>query len=161
MKMSMKPSAATADLLKKLGDLLSVGELNYAAGIGADIVAEEARRLAPGGPTGNLRRGIVSRIDNVKVLFGSGGKAGHAYVGINYNIAPHAHLVEFGTAGARTPTKKKYLKMVIDGQVIFRRVAGPMPAKPFLRPAIDAKSPEAAAAVAADLAARIALKVGS
>ena len=63
---------------------------------GAKTIADDARGRAPLGPTGNLRRGIVS-----KQLRRQGNAPAPSLAGINYGIAPHAHLVEFGHGGKR------------------------------------------------------------
>lgn len=62
----------------------------------------------------------------------------NVYVGPVAKIAPHAHLVEFGT-GPRA--LKKSRKIYLDnGWVTLRagQSVGQMPAKPFMRPAFDA-----------------------
>lgn len=82
----------------------------------ADVIADSARSKAPEGPTGNLKRGIRSTL--LRRLLGRPA----AGAGVDYAIAPHAHLVEFGTS-ARHQKSGKY--------------TGIGPAKPFLRPAID------------------------
>jgi len=58
----------------------------------SDMVKERIVTNAPQGPTGNLKRGIVSKI----LVRKSENKYAPAFVGINYGIAPHAHLVEKG-----------------------------------------------------------------
>jgi HK97 gp10 family phage protein len=61
---------------------------------GAKTIADDARSRAPLGPTGNLKRGIIS-----KTLQRRGDAPAPAMAGINYGVAPHAHLVEFGHGG--------------------------------------------------------------
>ncbi|MFZ5762832.1 MAG: HK97-gp10 family putative phage morphogenesis protein [Thermodesulfobacteriota bacterium] len=129
IKMQMDP--ATRKALRTMQHLLTVGELGYSAGLAADLIAEEARRLAPG-KTGTLKRGIVARINKVSAYFAG---QGSAYVGVDYHIAPHAHLVEYGARG------------------------GQMPAHPFIRPAIANKQHEAAQKIDADLTRRIEKKM--
>ena len=75
----------------------------------AKIIRDDAKQRAPMGPTGNLKRGIVAKTFSEKR---KGQPA--TFVAIDYRIAPHAHLVEFGARN------------------------GHMPPTPFLRPAIDA-----------------------
>ncbi len=58
---------------------------------GAEAIAADIRNRAPVGPTGNLRRGV--RATRLKRLDGSAA----ALAGMDFRIAPHAHLVEFGT----------------------------------------------------------------
>jgi hypothetical protein len=55
------------------------------------VARNRIRDLAPLGKTGNLKRGVFAAYgdDNLP----------NVLVGMNYKIAPHAHLVEFGHAG--------------------------------------------------------------
>ena len=85
----------------------------------AEQVADHARANAPEGPTGNLKRSIVA-----KTLQRRGDAPAPALVAIDFRIAPHAHLVEFGTAERIGPTGKS---------------SGIMPAEPFFRPAWDSE----------------------
>ena len=133
-KISFRMDPATRKSLHTMGNLLTVGELGFSAGLAADLIAEEARRLAPQGPTGNLKRGIIARVNKVSAQFMG---VGSAYVGVDYHIAPHAHLVEFGARG------------------------GEMPAQPFMRPAIDTKQAEAAKILEADIQQRINKRMGA
>ena len=73
----------------------------------AEIIAEDARDRAPLGPTGNLKRSLLARL-----LVDKTGFPKVAIAAVDRKIAPHAHLVEFGTSK--------------------------MSAKPFFRPAVDA-----------------------
>ncbi len=83
---------------------------------GATAVKRIMKQEAPKGPTGNLKKAIV-----VKKMKGKG----VAYaVRPKYSVAPHAHLVEFGT-GMRTV--KNYF-----GQKGMRVEVGVMPANPFV-----------------------------
>ena len=132
-KFNFQMDKETKKLMKSLGNILTIGELGFSAGIGADIIAKEARKRAPVGKTGNLRRGIVSKINKSAAQFSN---KGAAYVGANYKIAPHAHFVEYGARG------------------------GEMPAQPFMRPAIELKQREAGSASEADLIKRIVKKIG-
>jgi HK97 gp10 family phage protein len=86
---------------------------------GATEIADEMRRLAPEGPTGKLKRSIIS-----KLLSRIGDNPRTALAGVNRKKAPHAHLVEFGT--------------VERVQKTTGRRTGHMPAHPFVRPAADA-----------------------
>lgn len=60
----------------------------------AETLRDRIKAVAPGGPTGNLRKGIVAKKFKTKR---KGAPATH--VSIDYRIAPHAHLVEFGHGG--------------------------------------------------------------
>lgn len=73
----------------------------------AKVIAKQAKANAPQGPTGNLRRGIVGKKYKTKRRHEPA-----AFAGIDYRIAPHAHLVEFGTKN--------------------------MAARPFFKPAVEA-----------------------
>ena len=82
---------------------------------GAKVVAADAKRQAPKGPTSNLKKGIKA-----KKLKQIGAYPRSAAAVSN---APHDHFVEYGTAPR---TQKK-----------TGRYTGAMPAQPFFRPAID------------------------
>jgi len=86
----------------------------------ATLVKNRARQLAPQGPTGNLKRGIVAKRFKSE-------RPGHpaAFIATDYRIAPHAHLIEFGTVK--------------------------MPARPFLRPALDGAHGEVMSIIAKGL----------
>lgn len=75
--------------------------------------------------TGNLSKGIRA----VKSRYEDGGW-------IVVSRAPHSHLVEFGTSEVRQSPEGKVLYDP-KTKTFFGRVVGPMPAKPFLRPALD------------------------
>lgn len=110
---------------KRLIGILSDKELENRVLDAAKIIRNDAKSKAPiakqghwkkygrGGGSmwvdpGSLRRSIVA-----KTFKGESKEAPAAFVAIDYSIAPHAHLVEFGARG------------------------GQMPAQPFFRPAID------------------------
>lgn len=95
--------------LKRLAGVIDDEALENRMLSGAELIKNDAVMRAPLGPTGNLRRGIVAKKFDRKIP----GQPS-AFVAVDYRIAPHAHLVEFGARG------------------------GQMPAKPFFRPAIDA-----------------------
>ncbi len=65
------------------------------------------------------------------------------------NAAPHAHLVEFGTAirTAKSGKRLVFLNKAGTGLVFARSVAR-MPAKPFFRPAVAVAGPRALEAAA-------------
>jgi HK97 gp10 family phage protein len=86
----------------------------------ARVVAKDAKRRAPKGKTGNLKKGIVAkktrRKGGVSAALGLNvGEAAPAITAIDFRKAPHAALVEFGHGGPH-----------------------PAPAHPFFRPAWDA-----------------------
>jgi len=72
----------------------------------AKVIAEDARSRAPLGPTGNLKRSLIA-----KLLDKRGDNPQVAIAAVDRKIAPHAHLVEFGTSR--------------------------MSARPFFRPAVE------------------------
>lgn len=72
----------------------------------AKTIADNARNRAPRGPTGNLKRSLHARMLKQKT-----GYPVIAIAAVDRKIAPHAHLVEFGTSK--------------------------MAATPFFRPAVD------------------------
>ena len=56
----------------------------------ATTIADAIRANAPVGPTGNLKRSIITHA-------WSDYAQANAMVGIDYRIGPHAHLLEYGT----------------------------------------------------------------
>ena len=80
--------------------------------------------------TGNLKKGIRAK----ESKFEDGGW-------IVMATAPHAHLVEYGGKNVRRPINAKVMKSA-DGKFYGQEVA-PMPAKPFLRPALEKNIQEA------------------
>ena len=100
---------------------------------GVKSVHAAAITKAPGGRTGNLRAGIKMSITT------TGTKAG----GNVRSTAPHGHLVEFGTKPRLVQSRPGKSAMVINGSI--RRgpwMAGAMPKKPFMRPAIEQERPK-------------------
>jgi HK97 gp10 family phage protein len=100
---------------------------------GVKVMGRIAKNKAPRGPTGNLKRAIRTGI------FGKqkrGSPAVFMAIRRGKGEGRHAHLVEYGTK-RRIPRQYSVLKFEIDGQIIYVRRVGPMPAKPFWRPAVD------------------------
>ncbi len=98
---------------------------------GANVIAKEARLLAPMGLTGTLKRSIkvVARSKRTGDAVASVvTRSGKKYTLRNMN-AWYAGMVEFGTSKN--------------------------PARPFLRPALDSKGPEAIKAISNKIVARI------
>jgi len=91
-----------------------------------DLRSREAKSLVK--LSGNLAKGIRA----VRSKFDDGGW-------IVISRAPHSHLVEFGTKKVRkSEDGKSLVAMGKDGKpIFFGPEVGPMPAKPFLRPALD------------------------
>jgi HK97 gp10 family phage protein len=94
----------------------------------AGEVRDAIRNKAPVGPTGNLKAAAYANLSPDKNV---------AFAGIRPKRAPHAHLVEYGTSGARRAKKSKVL--VSKYGEFFGPVVAPMPAHPFVRPAWDEK----------------------
>jgi len=122
---------------------------------GIKVISRIAKNRAPRGPTGNLRRAIRTGKFRKQIR-----KNPAVFMGIDYRIGPHAHLVEFGVKNIRYPTRRKV--MVIGGErgelgglkgflaafrgqsyarysgdVKFVKWAGPIKKQPFWRPSID------------------------
>lgn len=100
----------------------------------AEIVKDRAVALAPRGKTGNLKRGIVAK------KFKAPGPS-QAFVAVDYSIAPHAHLVEFGhniVVGGR----RRVGETVKRGRRVYGKgkVVGYVPARSFLRKAVKETS---------------------
>jgi HK97 gp10 family phage protein len=110
---------------KRLIGILSDKDLENRVLHAAKVIRDDAKSRAPiakkghwkkygrgGGAMwvepGSLRRAIIA-----KTFKGKSKEVPSAFAAIDYRIAPHAHLVEFGARG------------------------GQMPADPFFRPAID------------------------
>jgi HK97 gp10 family phage protein len=117
----------------------------------ARIVANEMRRRAPVGATGNLRRAIVAKLLDAQGYFSP--RAGFAGID-RAKKGYHAHLVEYGSQ-VRRPKEKKVLAskalMGLGWGQIYGTEAAPMPAHPFLRPAADATMPQAYAYMETEL----------
>lgn len=158
------------ELRRKLASLverLSDSETRQAFTAGARVIRDDARKRAPRGKNigysilgskrtftrekSALRRSIIAfspRRSKEPVAFA------RVNVFRGQNMAPHAHLVEFGTR-ARTPKSAKVLffrNKAGTGWVSARRVAG-APAQPFFRPAVEASGQRALDAVADKTAA--------
>ncbi len=87
---------------------------------GAVVIGQTAINNAPTGPTGNLKRGIVAKTLQRR----DPNQPAPAIVAVDYRIAPHAHLVEFG----HFITHKRR-----------GAATGWVPPHPFFRPAWDAQ----------------------
>ena len=69
-----------------------------AAAIGRDTV----REMAPQGKTGNLKKGVFAAAGDENQP--------NALLGMNYKIAPHAHLVEYGHGGGSPAPPHPYFR---------------------------------------------------
>jgi len=104
---------------------------------GAKQIRDYAKVNAPVGPTGNLKKSLIAktlkRRGSAMDALGLGqGNPAPAIAGVNYRIAPHAHLVEYGHGGPH-----------------------PAPAHPFLRPAWDWNKDRVQIQVINDLQAKL------
>jgi len=97
----------TASKLKQLSDSLKGKAMGDNLLKQAQMIADDARDRAPLGPTGNLKRSLHAKLLDDKLRFPK-----VAIAAVDRKIAPHAHLIEFGTCK--------------------------MSARPFFRPAVDA-----------------------
>jgi len=98
---------------------------------GAQTVAEAARAKAPLGPTGRLKRACIA-----KKMPRRGSNPAVSIAAVNYKVAPHMHLVEFGHGGPR-----------------------PAPPHPFFRPAWDATKRQVKTKIVEDLRELVQKKV--
>lgn len=124
-------------LLKQLPEPLAKKALEDAARAGANLLRREIRARAPQGE-GKLKRNILVK-KNKRTKYAVNYKVGVA--GKIY----YAHFIEFGTSPHLIAAKRK--KLLTDGQEAFgKEVQHPgQSARPFLRPAVDAKGQEAIA----------------
>lgn len=155
------------ELQRAFDDLGSVGQksaLQAALKKGAEIVAAEARLLAPRGTDiGPRLKGKPHLADSIIVrttLSASqrrkrGGRRQEAEVFVGATV-PHAHLVEFGHANVKTTGGHEWVtrgrgQRVRLKKVALKRVVGHVPPHPFMRPAFDLRRKEAAAATFQEL----------
>ena len=129
VKMELKNDRALELALKSLGPKLETRVMARALKAGAGETLKAAKRLAPRGKTGNLRKSLaVSRGRRVRRY----GRRLVAVVGPAWPEGAHGHLIERGTRRRRTKTGAD---------------RGIMPARPFLEPAYDATKTAAVAKV--------------
>ena len=79
--------------LGKLKDRVTSRQALAIALAAAKPVADKVRAEAPQGPTGNLKRSVEASAFKPRI-----DKPTAAFVRVSHSIAPHAHLVEFGTS---------------------------------------------------------------
>jgi len=116
------------DLLQELPKRIQKDVINAAASAGATVVKKDAKK--------NIRQN--GSVETGTLLNSIRTKKAKRQIGI-YKIfsdeaAPHAHLVEFGT-GPRKLKEPKEVK--IGDHWVTITHTGTMPAKSFLRPAMD------------------------
>jgi len=97
---------------------------------GVNAIRDQAIRLAPAGLTGNLKSGIKSEMSQ------------NVAYGVIKSTSQHSHLVEFGT-GERITYSKNKQALKINGSFVRGDIYnGKMPAKPFMRPAVESEKPK-------------------
>jgi len=77
--------------LKKMAASLEYKNMGPVYLEGAELVRDTIQQKAPLGPTGNLKRSPIAKLMPFKGTYVT------AIAGIDRKIAPHAHLLEFGT----------------------------------------------------------------
>lgn len=77
---------------QRLGNVVNNPEVERMFVEEAQVFGGIVETNAPLGPTGNLKSGVVEKPFQHKIK-----DKPAAFVAIDYRVAPHAHLVEFGT----------------------------------------------------------------
>ena len=108
--------------LQKLASAVSPKELQPVLKQEAAAFAAKLLPLAPVGPTGNLRKGVRAWTPKITARRPDA----MARAGVRYRVAPHVHLVEYGTA-------ERYTKA--------GAYRGYGPARPFIMPLADREMP--------------------
>lgn len=121
--------------------------LDGAVSAGATVVRKEARKNLK--QNHSVKTGTLYDSLKTQKVKGTHG----VYRIFSDRRAPHAHLIEYGT-GPRA--LKKPHKVEIDGDWVFVKHTGSVPAKPFFRPALDEHKPEVLRAIALRMAKRMA-----
>jgi len=114
--------------LEQIDESLKADKLEPVIKGQADNLRERIQEKAPVGPTGTLKRSVVS-----KLMPRREGYPTIAIVGIDYKYGHHAYMVEYGTS-VRYPKKKKAMYIKAFDQ--FAKRIEPMPRHPFFRPAV-------------------------
>lgn len=135
---------------KRLPRKMTKKVVNEAMKDGARVIQQVAVGLVPV-DEGNLKKATASskairEAPRTRERF-------HVQFLPDYDIAPHAHLVEFGTVGQRR-SGGGVMANKETGE-FFGRVVGPMPAQPFIRPAFDSQKDRAVKVIDVELWARI------
>lgn len=127
MKISINADEAVKDAIRQIKDasIEKRAKIKWAIQETTEKVFENAKRKAPLGKTGNLRKGIEMEMY----------RNGNA--GIVKATAPHSHLVELGTNPRFTAPKKKKALKINDKFVSGFISTGKMKPKPFLKPAAE------------------------
>lgn len=116
------------DLLQELPERIQRDVLNAAASAGATVVKKNAKKNIR--QNGSIETGTLLNSIRTKKAKGQVG----IYKVFTDETAPHSHLVEWGS-GPRSLDKPRAVK--IGDKWVTITQTGSMPAKPFLRPAMD------------------------
>jgi len=120
------------DNIEKIKAKLTPDQIEPVLLQGASIIAQAVINKAPQGPTGNLKRAIMTNLlPRLKP-----DQPGSAIAIVRGGIAPHAHLVEYGHFQTKT-----------RGGLASRWV----PPHPFFRPAVEETGDSVIEAVIAEL----------
>lgn len=137
---------ALDDALKTLAPKIEKNIMRSALRAGVNIIKNEAKQEVPV-KTGTLRKSlrVSTRSKNGTIT---------AVLKADSRIAPHAHLVEFGTRPHKIkPRNGEALR--IGGHVVADVEHPGSRPKPFFRPSFDSKAPQAIAAVAEQIRKRL------
>ena len=142
------------DALKRVGMSMADPQVEKVLLGGVQIFRDEARRRAPVGATGTLKRSIRSRIGKPRMGVGP-----TAFTAIDRKVARHGHLVEEGTRPHEVFSKKGRVLRYFFGSkfgggaaVFSRRFRHPgSKANPFFANAVVSKMGEVGARVVAGL----------
>lgn len=139
--------------LKQIGLTMRSPKVSTIIQAGAELIAEEARRRAPLGPTGNLRAGVCTAswvINHYRPLTRRGGKAVNSP--LRYPPRPGQVLVVSSTFYSLWVEKGRKPRSQYDvlrrgerapKRTVGRQFAKRKRGKPFFRPAVRAKRTEA------------------
>jgi HK97 gp10 family phage protein len=124
VKLSVVGLKEIDQVVKNLPLALQHSTLQSAHASAAKPLVEREKLLAPEGPTGNL----VDSIGIAKTSLNRANNVGEVKVGPRRKIAPHGHLVEFGTKTRKLRGRGKYKAGTNRGV---------MTKKPFAQPAFS------------------------
>ena len=152
--------ADLAAFLKMLPKKLETNIMRAALRAGASVIAKEAKNNLSVHKTGALKKSIrTSSHSQQGTVFAYARAGGNRSGASKDKSAFYSAFIEYGSAAhIITPKKGKLLKFTAkDGSsVTTSKVSHPgFSAKPFMRPAFDAKGPEAVAAVAQKIRERL------
>ncbi|MGI4717209.1 MAG: HK97-gp10 family putative phage morphogenesis protein [Janthinobacterium lividum] len=135
-----------AEFLQQLPLKVEKNIMRAALRAGAAVIREEAKAQVPV-DSGALRRSLKVSTSTKK------GRV-TAKLKVGGRLAPHAHLVEFGTKPHKIKAKRQ--QALSFGGTVAREVDHPgAKPHPFMRPAFDSHSSEAIAAVASKVRERL------